>query len=106
MCALPSPVLGSHDRPRFRFLYCPCYEARSHDDLGGLSSNDWRYRTFLQVCAPAGSRSLLDVGCGDGRFRALAQTAGYDVHGVDVDARAVQMASHEASRMSGPEAGR
>ena len=75
------------------YQHCSCYESRSHRDLRELSSRDWRYRTFLETCAPAGSRSLLDVGCGDGRFLAVAQTAGYDVHGLDIDARAVQLAN-------------
>lgn len=37
-------------------------------------------------------RTLLDVGCGDGNFLALAMKCGWDVHGVDPDPDAVSAA--------------
>lgn len=46
---------------------------------------------FRQVDQRSGSR-LLDVGCGVGRFGYSAQSRGWDVTGVDVSARAVEIA--------------
>jgi SAM-dependent methyltransferase len=40
-----------------------------------------------------GARSVLDVGCGRGDFASYCPWPGVDVHGVDVDARAVELAS-------------
>jgi 2-polyprenyl-3-methyl-5-hydroxy-6-metoxy-1,4-benzoquinol methylase len=44
--------------------------------------------------AEAGKR-LLDVGCGNGSFLLLARSAGWDVFGVDFDARAVEAANRQ-----------
>lgn len=40
-----------------------------------------------------GARSVLDVGCGRGDFARYCPWSGVDVHGVDVDARAIELAS-------------
>ncbi len=44
-----------------------------------------------------GSQSLLDVGCGNGRFLARAQSAGWNVMGIDIDAKAVEVARKKVS---------
>jgi 2-polyprenyl-3-methyl-5-hydroxy-6-metoxy-1,4-benzoquinol methylase len=41
---------------------------------------------------PAGGRSLLDVGSGSGHFLSLAQSAGWQVSGIDLDPKAVESA--------------
>jgi SAM-dependent methyltransferase len=41
--------------------------------------------TVLSVLGHAGSRSLLEVGCGPGQFLKMAQEAGFDVSGVDLN---------------------
>lgn len=41
---------------------------------------------------PSGGRALLDVGCGDGQFLALASSAGWRVTGFDPDPKAVHHA--------------
>jgi 2-polyprenyl-3-methyl-5-hydroxy-6-metoxy-1,4-benzoquinol methylase len=43
-----------------------------------------------------GARNVLDVGCGSGEFARCRPWSGIDVHGIDVDGRAVELASrHE-----------
>jgi 2-polyprenyl-3-methyl-5-hydroxy-6-metoxy-1,4-benzoquinol methylase len=50
---------------------------------------------FLCKCArgkPASERLLLDIGCGNGTFLHVAQQYGFRPHGMDVSARAVEIA--------------
>ena len=42
---------------------------------------------------PAGGRTLLDIGCGNGRFLSLARDAGWNVRGIDFDASAARAAA-------------
>ena len=49
---------------------------------------DHQYRYLPQL--PKNGGSLLDVGCGDGAFLALAHTCGWDVTGLDPDPKAVE----------------
>jgi len=51
---------------------------------------DWRYRTFLAENLPPGK--LLDIGCGDGAFLALAKKRGFSVIGFDYDRRMIELA--------------
>ncbi len=51
---------------------------------------DWRFRTFLKENLPPGR--LLDVGCGDGGFLALAQRNGWQCVGFDYEKRMVALA--------------
>ena len=44
------------------------------------------------VPCPASGRTLLDVGCGNGAFLDLARSAGWRPTGVDIDAKAIQIA--------------
>lgn len=68
--------------------------ARELDPAVGnaLAARDWRFRTFFGLCGPQSNTKLLDIGCGDGKFLALAREKGFDVYGVDLDARAVELA--------------
>lgn len=46
---------------------------------------------------PAGAGAILDLGCGDGRFLSALAARGYsDLHGVDVDEAALEIARREA----------
>jgi SAM-dependent methyltransferase len=47
----------------------------------------------LPKCS-AGTRRLLDVGCGDGSFLSTAQACGWDVVGLDPDPQAVNNCTH------------
>jgi len=51
----------------------------------GLPAGDWRFRQFFADRVPPGR--LLDVGCGDGGFLALAKDRGFRVSGFDYDER-------------------
>lgn len=61
----------------------------------------WSYKTRLDreyrhlPRLPAGGGTLLDVGCGDGSFLALARTCGWDVVGLDPDTAAVANAASQ-----------
>jgi SAM-dependent methyltransferase len=53
---------------------------------------------FLSKCArgqPAGERLLLDVGCGSGTFLHVARQYGFKPHGMDVSARAAEIAGRQ-----------
>jgi len=53
---------------------------------------------FLEDCArrkPAGERLLLDIGCGNGTFLHVAQSRGFVPHGMDVSAKAVEIAKSQ-----------
>lgn len=53
---------------------------------------------FLQRCARnagTGSRTLLDIGCGNGTFLYLAQKNGFQAHGMDASPQAVQVACRQ-----------
>lgn len=51
---------------------------------------DWRFKQFFRDAVPSGR--LLDVGCGEGDFLALAARRGYAPTGFDYDARVVAAA--------------
>jgi SAM-dependent methyltransferase len=55
-----------------------------------LPADDWRFATFLAEGLKPGR--LLDAGCGDGGFLALAKAAGWAGVGFDYDARTVARA--------------
>jgi SAM-dependent methyltransferase len=67
------------------------YEDRVRDRTATRPSVDWRYETFLRL-GPGGPKTLLDIGCGEGGFMALAQRHGFVVSGLDLDERAVTYA--------------
>jgi 2-polyprenyl-3-methyl-5-hydroxy-6-metoxy-1,4-benzoquinol methylase len=49
-------------------------------------------RVMRHLRRPSGGRALLDVGCGNGQFLALASSAGWRVTGFDIDQKAVNKA--------------
>jgi tellurite methyltransferase len=51
-------------------------------------------------------RALLDAGCGAGRNLRWFLRAGYEVHGVEIDARALEAARAQACELAGEEAAR
>jgi len=51
---------------------------------------DWRFERFLDAGLPPGK--VLDVGCGDGAFLALARERGWSGVGVDYEARMIDLA--------------
>lgn len=63
---------------------------------------DWRHATFLRTCPSPGR--VLDVGCGDGGFLALAAEHGWDPSGLDLDRRAVRLA-RDVRRLDGVQRG-
>jgi SAM-dependent methyltransferase len=53
---------------------------------------------FLNKCArgqPASEKLLLDVGCGNGTFLHVAHQSGFKPHGMDISARAVEIAGEQ-----------
>lgn len=54
------------------------------------------YRPFFRNLGPGRGRTLLDVGCGVGRFCHAAHHAGWEVTGIDVSPRAVEIGSRHA----------
>lgn len=56
------------------------------------------YRPFFRRIHPGDGRTLLDVGCGVGRFALAAHRRGWRVSGVDVSTAAVQIGA-EATRL-------
>lgn len=68
------------------------YECRSENNLAQLCSQDWRFKTCLAFCNLKPKQRLLDIGCGDGGFMALAHNKGLDVFGIDIDDRAIFLA--------------
>lgn len=50
------------------------------------------HRYFLSDDQAPGRGRLLDIGCGTGNFLASAQRAGYEVTGIELDAKAARMA--------------
>jgi 2-polyprenyl-3-methyl-5-hydroxy-6-metoxy-1,4-benzoquinol methylase len=53
---------------------------------------------FLDSCArenASGGKLLLDIGCGSGTFLHLAQAHGYIPHGMDISAKAVEIAHRQ-----------
>lgn len=71
---------------------CDLYEYRSQNGPLEKPSGDWRFVTCLEQIGPGKDNRLLDIGCGDGGFLALAYESGFDVSGLDVDPRAVDLA--------------
>jgi len=74
------------------YQQCTLYESRSTETQLEIPSDDWRYQTCLELCTPKPNQSLLDIGCGDGGFLALAQSKGFNVFGIDIDDRAIRLA--------------
>jgi 2-polyprenyl-3-methyl-5-hydroxy-6-metoxy-1,4-benzoquinol methylase len=56
-------------------------------------------RAYRHLPKPPPGGQLLDVGCGAGNFLAVARSCGWEVTGVDPDAKAVEMASREGIRV-------
>jgi 2-polyprenyl-3-methyl-5-hydroxy-6-metoxy-1,4-benzoquinol methylase len=54
------------------------------------------YRCFFEVLGPAAGRSLLDVGCGIGRFALAAHAFGWRVMGIDPSATALRVGAPHA----------
>jgi SAM-dependent methyltransferase len=68
------------------------YDARFRSNEISLTLADWRYDTCLRLCPPRPQDAVLDIGCGDGEFLALARDCGMQAFGIDVDDRAVHLA--------------
>lgn len=59
-------------------------------EIQPLPSSDWRFASFLKDILPPGK--ILDVGCGDGGFLALAQRSGWMGLGFDYEFRMIEIA--------------
>lgn len=68
------------------------YEDRSKGNLVLFPSKDWRFKSCFRFCDLKRYQRLLDVGCGDGSFMALARDKGLDAFGIDIDEAAVYLA--------------
>ncbi|OGS36535.1 MAG: hypothetical protein A2506_02615 [Elusimicrobia bacterium RIFOXYD12_FULL_66_9] len=69
--------------------YAACAPLRGREKRPAPES-DWRFRQFFSDELPQGH--LLDVGCGDGGFLALAAQRGFAVTGFDYDERVASQA--------------
>lgn len=60
---------------------------------GALKLPKW-HKWFLQrfLHETSDSPKLLDIGCGNGIFLSEAEDLGYDVHGIDIDAKSISVA--------------
>lgn len=67
---------------------------RAHDRMkAGLEvSLNWFEKPFAQSDAVPGGGKLLEVGCSVGRFLYACKNAGWDVSGLDISQRAVELA--------------
>ncbi|HEY6293715.1 MAG TPA: class I SAM-dependent methyltransferase [Terriglobia bacterium] len=74
------------------YQQCCLYDDRDDVNHARGTGTDWRFQTCLELCRSGPDRKLLDIGCGDGEFLALAQAKGFEVFGIDFDDRAVQKA--------------
>lgn len=61
---------------------------------------DWRlaYSVVKRLLCPLGGRSMLDYGCGNGRFTRLLRDRGARVTGVDISTQAIDQARGHASQ--------
>jgi 2-polyprenyl-3-methyl-5-hydroxy-6-metoxy-1,4-benzoquinol methylase len=55
------------------------------------------YRPFFRQVSPAEGNTLVDVGCGVGRFCHAAHARGWDVTGIDISEQAIETARRFAS---------
>jgi len=55
------------------------------------------YQPFFEVVTPGNDRTLLDLGCGVGRFCHAASARGWKVMGADISKRAIEAAKPHAS---------
>ena len=120
LCGVAARVAGRrageydlHECPTCRFAFAPAalgaetdydglYVGHAYGDLqlaslrGAARPNDLgrhvTYRPFFAHVKPRPGALLLDVGCGVGQFCVAAQTLGWQVTGLDVSARAAEMA--------------
>lgn len=100
MATLSGRALRQCDACRHRFLEIPTadsVEVIYNDHYAGFRDDPVFHRSAVRVLAEhvrprvAPPGKLLDVGCGNGEFLAIARDAGYVVDGIDVSASAKQL---------------
>jgi len=78
----------------------PEYISSHLDTLERMSVSDFKrivtFAPFFEHLSKPRGRKLLDVGCGVGRFGRAAANEGWDVTGIDISARAVEIGSQNA----------
>jgi len=65
---------------------------RDLNKVARIPNHDWRFITFLKNYRKTDGKKILDIGCGDGGFLALAREKGFKVYGVDHDRRSAVLA--------------
>jgi len=82
------------DPGRMFYEECAIYESLSEYIQPSLPTDDWRYKTCFKFLASKPNQSLLDIGCGDGAFLAIAQNKGFTVFGIDVNTKSIIIAKN------------
>src|SRR5262249_17213996 len=73
------PIEDYYRDPRYHDLDYWSFEGQAESALRKILD------TMLSVLGHDGSQSLLEIGCGPGQFLKMAQEAGFDVSGVDLN---------------------
>ncbi len=54
----------------------------------------WFEKYFLKKIRPFGSGNLLEIGCGVGKFLFACRNNGWQIHGIDISSKAVEMSKN------------
>lgn len=76
-------------------LWAPTYPPRAHNPLMALEQ-----QTVLSLLPPVHGRTVLDAGCGSGRYLRELQKLGGDAIGVDLSAAMLSRASEVSNRIA------
>ncbi|OQW35084.1 MAG: hypothetical protein A4E19_01815 [Nitrospira sp. SG-bin1] len=126
-CGTTEPVIEAFTTPTRRYVRCPAcdlvflhprptresveaYFRDTYDgDYGAVEASDDRepvYRSVLEhvTLYRSSPGSLLDIGCGDGKFLLLCRQAGWSCSGVELSAQAAMRAAQKGVAIVSPHA--
>jgi len=76
------------------YRHSQLYGSRAEGMLYEYAELDWRFQTFFKLSPDRAGEAILDIGCGDGAFIALAKAHGLEAQGIDIDPRAIALAEN------------